>query len=195
MNWIRDMFSWEIAALAAMVVLGAAALILIRRIWRGGLGSFEQSTYKMQKRINDTDAEIRERNLAISVNEQLYILEAALRELLELEESPAGCAVQRMGKALRLTTPAGDVDISYAVRQATLRSAGRVMRGAARWEVRHGEESHGFSELAQLMCHVRGIVSPQKIFVQPCGDIPSFSHGHAPLAAARRSPRRRVRWE
>lgn len=188
------MFSWEMAALAAMVVLGAAALILIRRIWKGGLGTFEQSALKMQRRISDTDAEIRDHNLAMSLSEQLYIVEVALRELLELEGSPVGFAVQRVGRSVRLSTPSGDMDIAYAVRQSTLRSAGRVMRGAARWEVRQGQESQTFSELVQLMCHVRGVVSPHKFLPPPRENIPPLSHGHGHAnATSRKGTRHRTR--
>lgn len=161
MEWISSMFSWEMAALAGMAVLGAAALILIRRIWKGGLGTFEQSTRKMQQRISDTDAEIRDHNLAMPPGEQLHIVEAALWELLELEGKPAGFGVRRTEKSLCLTTPSGDMEIMYTVRQSTLRSAGRVMRGAAHWQVSHCGQTQVFSDLAPLMRFLRSTVSPR----------------------------------
>lgn len=186
MDWMRNTILLEMGALITLVLMCVMGLKLIRRISRGGHGTFEQSQRLMEERINETGMEIRDRNLSMPTGEQLHILEVALQELLDLEGKPQGYEVCRTERSLSLMTPTGEASITYAVRQVRLRSAGRIVRGGAQWEVHHdGQEAQSFPELALLMRHLRSVVSPQKNLAGDAYAIPSLRYmrgiGRAPV--------------
>lgn len=185
MGWILDMFSVEMLVLAVLGVLCVAGLVLVRRIWRSGLGTYDESHLKMERRIRDTDAEIRECNLSMPAGEQLHILEAALRELLELEHAPSGWAVRLEEKSLLLETPQGDVHLAYDVRRSVLRGDGRVMHGAAHWEADFDGGTRTFADLAQLAGWVRAVLQGSAALHEEGEDIPAVHFRQGRVRARR----------
>ena len=161
MDWIWSLFSWEMAGLGVMGVLGIATLVLIARVYRRGLGSYGESHKKMAQRIRSTDSAMREHNHAMPVSEQMQVLQAALRELLVLEGHPRGCSVHREGSELLLDTPQGPWRVRYGMRTSVLRGSRRVVHGAGLWEVCHERQTgHTFTDLALLMRFLRTCLHP-----------------------------------
>lgn len=160
-----DFLSWEWET-TAMGILGIVGLALTVRLLRKGLGSYAQSRVAMDKRIDKTNAEIRESNLTMSLRERFDLLEAVLGELLALAGNPPGCSVERRSRDLLLRTPAAAWRIVLSAKTKPLRSMKRTLHGEEQWEVREmreGEErgaqsARAFHDLTSLTRHLDALI-------------------------------------
>lgn len=141
-------------------VLLIVSLMLVARIFRKGLGSFDQHFQDFKRNLKKTEKEVRDGNFSISLNEQMAVIRAALAEELDMAGQPAGCSIEAADKSrlIRLHTQQGCFEITFTCKTARLHSQNRVLHGGGQWALR-GPEGHVYTEsLAEVMQCLRTVI-------------------------------------
>lgn len=143
-------------------VLLIVSMMVIARIFRKGLGSFEQHFQDFRRNLQRTEKQVRDGNLSISLNEQMAVIRAALAEELDIAGQPAGYSMDAgtNPRLVRLHTPQGCFEISFNRKTARLHSQNRVLHGGGLWVLRgpDGENEIHTESLAGAMQHMHTVV-------------------------------------
>lgn len=96
------------------------------------------------ERIHQEERKIDEDRKNITASEHMWIMKAAMEDLLRLDGSPSDYAVRQNGNALELATPDGMWRVELLMRERGLKSARRVLHGRSLWRLSGfgHEESH-----------------------------------------------------
>lgn len=138
---------WGIAG--GIIIVG---LIVCRRILRTGQTSLAESREKMQARILHGEKQLQEDAKNIPLDEQIYLLRAALEDLLRLEGDKPGFRIRQEDKSnFVLATPTGEIRISFSMREQQLRGSHQILRGHERWFMESNGLKENFASIAALM--------------------------------------------
>lgn len=141
-------------------VLLIVSLMVVARIFRKGLGSFEQHFQDFKRNLQKTEKEVRDGNFSISLNEQMAVIRAALTEELDMAGHPAACSIEDADKSrlIRLHTPQGCFEIAFSCKSVRLHSQNRVLHGGGQWTLRGPEGQIHTESLAEVMQCLRTVI-------------------------------------
>lgn len=141
-------------------VLLIVSLMVVARIFRKGLGTFDERFQEFRRNLKKTEKEVRDGNFSISLNEQMAVIRAALAEELDLAGHPAGCSIEAADKPrlIRLHTPQGCFEISFSTRAVRLHSQNRVLHGGGQWALSGPEGQVHTESLAEAMQCLRTVI-------------------------------------
>lgn len=150
-----SMFEW--AALAAILF---AIVIFCARIMRRGLSSLDDDRRQSLERIQEGKRKLEEDKKNISADDHLYLMEAAMRDLLRLDDREGDHILTRNDHILEIATPDSAFQVELLMRERSLRSRQRVLHGQSRWLLRGPGFQEEYSEPGELMAsltrHLRG---------------------------------------
>lgn len=173
-----------VLAVAAFVIL--VGLMISFRIMRRGIGSLEQSSERMRERIAGEERRIADDKRHMSSEEHMAVTRAAVADLVRLTPGREGCAVEENGHRIVLHLPEGEVSMTLAVQEMTLRSSRKSLAGHSVWQVRGCGQDADFRDIASAMRHLDGILRGASAEER---ELPQFSRRFAPQAPAlRRTP-------
>lgn len=140
-------------------VLLVVCLMVAVRIFRKGLGTFDQHFQEFRRTLDKTEKQVRDGNLSISLHEQMAVIRAAIAEELELAGNPDGYYMDASPRLVRLHSPRGSFEILFHCKTTRLHSQNRVLRGGGLWVLRgpDGKELRTQS-LGQAMQHMRRVI-------------------------------------
>ena len=136
-------------AIAAFVML--CAIIWCFRTMKSGFTTLSADKERFRKKFQDEELRLSKEQRDISSAEQCNLLEAAVRDLLRLEERPE-ITVVRTDDVLEVTSPPKIWILSFHHRRENLKSTDKVLHGPGIWSLREGEERQEFPTIDQLMC-------------------------------------------
>lgn len=128
-----------------------ALVIFCARIMRRGLTTLDDDRKQQLERIGEGKRKIEEDRKNIPASEQLYLAEAALRDLLRLDCRETACSLKKSGSILSLHTPDADWEVELLMRERSLRSTHKILHGQARWLLHGPNASEEHKEIATLM--------------------------------------------
>lgn len=145
-------------------VLLVVCLVVAARVFRKGLGTFDQHFKDFRRALDLTEKQVRDGNLSISLHEQMAVIRAAIAEELELEGNPAGYYIDASPKLVCLHTPRGSFEILFHCKTTRLHTQNRVLRGGGQW-ILHGPDTKEVrtQSLGQAMQHMRRIIQGQAL--------------------------------
>lgn len=153
-----SMLEW--AALGAMMF---AVLLYCARIMRHGLTTLDEDRSKFMARISEEKRHLEEDSKHISAEEQLYLMRAALKDFLRLEDCPKGSEVKERGHVIEIRAPGNVWQVELLMRERLLASTKKVLHGRSCWVLRGESVYEVHSELSRLMAslnaHWHGIYS------------------------------------
>ncbi len=144
-----------------LLLMGALAVLFIfvlARVVKKGLGrDFSEHKKEFEERLRKTGAETRDRNISAPAGEQLRLITAAARELLDLADNPPGFELLEEGDIVRLVCPRGEARISFRL---MLPRPGKQRENApGRWVIEGPGTRHGeFADPAGATAAIRNII-------------------------------------
>lgn len=126
-------------------------MIFCARIMRSGLHTLDDDRQKYISRIQEGEKRIAEDRKNISAQDHVWIMQAAIEDLLRLEGNQHGYSVKREGMAIELETPDGPWQVELAMRERHLRSTHKVLHGRSRWILSGFGQMETHAEPASLM--------------------------------------------
>lgn len=157
------MSMWEWAFLGAALL---GIVLFCARVMRRGLTSLDADRARFLERLHATERRVREDRKNISAAEHVSIMKAAVDDLLRLAGNPEGYHATAAGRIIRLDTPRGPWLIELVMRERSLRTSGRILRGRSRWllsgfdrEEQHAEQ---ITLMASLNAHLLGRDDPDE---------------------------------
>lgn len=137
-----------------------ALVIFCARIMRRGLTTLDDDRKQNRERIADGMRKLEEDKKNISSSEQLYLAEAALRDLVRLDKKTGKWRIQAKGNQIDLYTPDGCWQVELLMRESALRSRHKILHGQSHWVLRGSEINENHREIASLMAslahHIHG---------------------------------------
>lgn len=152
------MLEW---ALLGALFLGI--MIFCARIMRRGLRTLDDDRARYLERIQEDERKIAEDRKNISAMDHIWIMQAALEDLLRLENYPEGYAVHRAGMSLEFVTPEGPWNVEIAMRERHLRSTHRVLHGKSRWVLSGFGQVESHPDPASLMASLNAHLHSQPV--------------------------------
>lgn len=144
-------------------VLLVVCLMVAVRIFRKGLGTFDQHFKEFRRTLNKTEKQVRDGNLSISLHEQMAVIRAAIAEELDFAGNPDGYYMDVSPQLVRLHSPSGSFEILFHCKTKRLQSQNRVLRGGGQWVLRGPTNEIRTQSLGQAMQHMRRIIRGQPL--------------------------------
>lgn len=140
-------------------VLLIVSVMVVIRIFRKGLGTFEQRYQDFRNKVKTTEKQVRDGNLSISLHEQMAVIRGAITEELDIAGNPAGYYIDTTPKVVRLHTPRGPFEITFMCKSARLQSQNKVLHGGGSWQIHGpGGQSVGTQSLGQAMLYMQQVI-------------------------------------
>lgn len=134
--------------------IGAIMFVLVifcARIMRRGLTTLDDARQKHLERIAEGTRKLEEEKKDISSEEQLYLLEAAIRDLIRLDSKDRECSIEVRDHLIELHCPEASWQVELLMRERRLRSRHKVLHGQSRWLLRGKNINEEHREIATLM--------------------------------------------
>lgn len=142
-----------------------ALVIFCARIMRRGLTTLEDDRKQNRERIANGMRKLEEDRKGISASEQLYLAEAAMRDLIRIEQRLQECRIEAKGNIIELHTDKGNWQVELLMRESALRSRHKILHGQSCWLLRGAETDEKHREIASLMAslarHLHGNIQDE----------------------------------
>lgn len=138
----------EWATLGALLI---ALFIFCARLMRRGLSSLDDTRKKHLEKIDGEKQHLAEDAKNISAYDHLYVLHAALADLIRLSENPVAWQMHRHNNVITLKSPSAYWEIELVMRERALSSTRRILHGKPDWILRSKDSQEHFPEIGKMM--------------------------------------------
>ncbi|MCR5815147.1 MAG: hypothetical protein K6G15_11745 [Desulfovibrio sp.] len=136
-------------AIAGFITL--CAIIWCFKTMKSGFTTLSADKERFRQKFRDEELRLSKEQRDISSSEQYTLLEAAVRDLLRLEER-TDCELTRQADQLQIRCQEKCWIISFHHHRQELKSASRVLHGPGVWSLREGDSVEQFPGIDRLMC-------------------------------------------